>query len=106
MAEVRNIPEARHYEITVDGEHAGLVAYVDSDNQRILYHTEVDDKFEGQGLAATLVSEAMADTQAAGKRIVPVCPYIAKYVQRHHDFDDALDPVTPAALAAVESAQG
>ncbi|WP_166907860.1 GNAT family N-acetyltransferase [Mycobacterium sp. DL440] len=104
MAEVRNVPEARHYELTVDGEHAGLAAYVDSDDQRIFHHTEVDDQFSGQGLAGELVSAALTDTRAAGKRIAAVCPYVAKYVQKHHDFDDALDPVTPETLAVVEAA--
>lgn len=103
MADVRNIPDARQYEITVDGEHAGLIDYLDRDGQRILYHTEIDDKFGGQGLAATLVEQALTDTRSAGKRIVPVCPYIAKYVKRHHDFDDVLDAVTPEAIAAVEN---
>ncbi|CDP86816.1 acetyltransferase [Mycolicibacterium farcinogenes] len=104
MAEVRNIPEARHYEITVDGEHAGLAAYTDSGDQRIFYHTEIDDKFGGQGLAGELVSAALTDARAAGKRLVAVCPYVAKYVQKHHDFDDALDPVTPEAVAAAQAA--
>ncbi|WP_029106389.1 GNAT family N-acetyltransferase [Mycobacterium sp. URHD0025] len=104
MAEVRNNPEARHYEITVDGEHAGLAAYADSGDQRIFYHTEIDDAFGGRGLAGELVDAALTDARAAGKRIVAVCPYVAKYVQKHHDFDDILDPVTPEALAVVEAA--
>ncbi|MFV8048060.1 GNAT family N-acetyltransferase [Mycobacterium sp. 48b] len=104
MAEVRNIPEASEYEITVDGKHAGLAAYVDSGDQRIFHHTEIDDEFGGQGLAGELVSAALTDARAAGKRIVAVCPYVAKYVQKHHDFDDALDAVTPEVLAAVEAA--
>lgn len=49
---------------------------------------------------------ALADTRTAGLRIVPVCPYVAKYVQTHHEVDDLLDPVTPAALAAVTEVQG
>ncbi|MGV9801006.1 GNAT family N-acetyltransferase [Mycobacterium sp. NPDC003449] len=103
--DVRQVAEAQHYEITVSGEHAGLAAYVDREDQRIFYHTEIDDAFGGRGLAAVLVSAALTDARAAGKRIVAVCPYVAKYVSRHHDFDDALDEVTPEALAAVEAAQ-
>lgn len=102
---VRHVAEANHYEITVAGEHAGLKAYVDAGDQRIFYHTEIDDKFGGRGLAGVLVSAALTDARAAGKRIVPVCPYVAKYVKTHHDFDDILDPVTPDALAAVEAQQ-
>lgn len=103
MAEVRNIPEAHQYEITVDGEHAGLEAYVDSGDQRIFYHTEIDEKFGGRGLAGELVSAALTDARAEGKRIVAVCPYVAKYVKQHHDFDDILDPVTPEVVAVVEA---
>jgi predicted GNAT family acetyltransferase len=102
---VRNAPDARQYEIFVDGERAGLVAYVDTEGQRIFYHTEIDEKFGGRGLAGTLVTEALTDTRPTGKRVVAVCPYVAKFVQRHHDFDDILDPVTPEALSAVRAHQ-
>lgn len=106
MAEVRNIPEARHYEITVDGEHAGIAAYIDSGNQRIFHHTKVEEKFGGRGLAGELVSAALTDTRESGKRIVAVCSFVAKYVEKHHDFDDALDPATPEVLAVVEADAG
>lgn len=105
-------PEVRHndaehrYEVLVDGALAGLTAYTDSDGRRIFFHTEVDDAYAGRGLAAVLVSTALAETKAAGLRIVPVCPYVAKYVTRHHEVDDVLDPVTPEALQAVRAAVG
>jgi len=34
----------------------------------------------------------------SGKRIVPVCPYVAKYLTRHEEFNDITDPVTPEVL--------
>lgn len=94
----------RDYEISVDGEHAGLTAYLDQGDQRIFFHTEIDERFAGQGLASKLISAALTSTRAAGKRIVPICPFVAGYVQKHHDFDDLVDPVTPDALAAVQAA--
>ncbi|BBX28156.1 GNAT family N-acetyltransferase [Mycolicibacterium alvei] len=106
MAEVRNIPEAHHYEITVDGVHAGIAAYINSGDQRIFHHTEIDEEFGGRGLAGELVAEALTDTRESGKRIVPVCSFVARYVQKHHDFDDALDPATPEVQALVEAAAG
>ncbi|MFI9612124.1 GNAT family N-acetyltransferase [Streptomyces sp. NPDC052023] len=91
--------DARHrYEILVDGTRAGLTAYRDREQQRVFYHTEVDDAFAGQGLAAQLVQEALTDTRRSGKRIVPVCPYVAKYLHRHNEFGDITDPVTPEIL--------
>ncbi|MEV6771645.1 GNAT family N-acetyltransferase [Nocardia sp. NPDC051030] len=96
----------RFFRISVDGERAGLTSYVDHNNQRIFFHTEIDDRFAGRGLAGRLIAAALTETRAAGKRIVPICPFVAAYVQKHHDFDDILDPVTPESKAAVESALG
>lgn len=93
-----------NYEISVDGERAGLTAYVDDDQQRIFFHTEVDERFAGRGLASKLIGAALADSRAQGKRIVPICPFVASYVQKHHEFDDLLDPVTPQARAAAQAA--
>ncbi|EOM75150.1 N-acetyltransferase [Rhodococcus rhodnii] len=99
------------YEVHADGTLAGFTEYVDRDDatkgaQRVFYHTEVDQAFAGRGLAGTLVGRALADTAASGRRIVPVCPYVAKYVESHHDFDEVLDKPTPAALADVRAATG
>lgn len=103
--DVRHDVASHQYEITVDGEHAGLEVYVDHGDQRVFVHTEIDDKFGGRGLAGLLVTAALTDAKDSGKRIVAVCPYVAKYVQSHHDFDDVLDPVTPELLAAIEPRQ-
>lgn len=107
MAEptITNATERKHkrYEISADGVRAGLTAYVDTDTQRIFYHTEIDDKFAGRGLASKLIAAALDDTRAAGKRIVAICPFVAAYVDKHHDFDDILDPITPQAHALVRA---
>jgi predicted GNAT family acetyltransferase len=100
---VADVPLRHRYEINIDGEPAGFTAYTDLGDQRIFYHTEIDERFAGRGLASKLVAVALADTRARGKRVVPICPFVAKYVRSHHDFDDILDPVTPAALTAVRT---
>ncbi|MBX9392913.1 N-acetyltransferase [Streptomyces sp. TRM72054] len=97
----------RHrYEIFVDGKRVGLTAYRDRGEQRVFYHTEVDDAFAGQGLAAQLVHEALTDVRRSGKRIVPVCPYVAKYLTRHEEFNDITDPVTPEVLQWLDTELG
>lgn len=107
MDDAAGAPEVTHasassrYEIRVDGALAGFTAYVDRGEQRIFFHTEIGDEFGGRGLAGVLIARALADSRARGRRIVPVCPYVARWVQKHHDVDDVLDPVTPAAFAVV-----
>ncbi|MGR6968847.1 GNAT family N-acetyltransferase [Streptomyces cynarae] len=103
---VERIDAKNRYEILVDGTRAGLTAYRDRDDQRIFYHTEVDDAFAGQGLASQLVQQALTDVRASGKRIVPVCPYVAKFLNKHEEFADITDPVTPEVLRWLDTELG
>lgn len=93
------------FEIAVDGTRAGLTQFVDSDGQRIFFHTEVSDEYAGQGLAVELVTQALDATRASGLRVVPVCPYVKRFVEKHQEYADLVDPVTPAALATVRATQ-
>ena len=86
--------ESDRFSITVDGQKAGFTEYADRDGQRIFPHTEVADEFEGRGLATILVNEALQATRDAGLRIVAVCPLVAAFVKKHHEFDDVVDPVS------------
>ncbi|WP_282692548.1 GNAT family N-acetyltransferase [Streptomyces sp. CC208A] len=95
---VRRVDERHRYEILVDGVRAGLTAYRDRDDRRVFFHTEVDDAYAGQGLAGILVEQALNDVRASGMRIVPVCPYVAKFLKKHEEFADLVDPVTPEVL--------
>ncbi|MEO3751910.1 GNAT family N-acetyltransferase [Streptomyces sp. B6B3] len=95
---------ARHrYEILLDGTTAGFAAYRDRDGQRVFHHTEIDDAFAGRGLASRLVHEALSDTRTAGRRIVPVCPFVAKYLTKHGEFSDSTDLPTPDILRWLEA---
>jgi uncharacterized protein len=91
------------YTIAVDGETVGLAAVADRGNQRVFYHTEVEEQFGGRGLATILVAEALEATRAEGKRVVPVCPMVAAFIKKHPEFADITDPVTPAVLQWVET---
>ncbi|MPY47890.1 GNAT family N-acetyltransferase [Streptomyces acidicola] len=103
---VERADSRNRYEILVDGKRAGLTAYRDRGEQRVFFHTEVDDAFAGQGLASRLVQEALTDVRASGKRIVPVCPYVAKFLKKHDEFADITDPVTPDVLQWLETELG
>ncbi|MUM19876.1 N-acetyltransferase [Mycobacterium sp. CBMA271] len=107
---VADAPDSHRFEITADGELAGFTEYLDTSlhgtEVRIFFHTEIDEKFGGRGLAGTLVQSALTSTRSTGRRIIPVCPYVRKFVGKHPEFDDVVDQVTPEALAAVEAHQG
>ncbi|WP_305094257.1 GNAT family N-acetyltransferase [Prescottella sp. R16] len=97
-------PEQLRYEIRVGDEPAGFTQFVDDGARRIFFHTEIDERFAGRGLASTLIRAALADTTTHGKRIVPLCPFVAGFVEKHDDFADFVDPVTPEAERTVREA--
>ncbi|RMB79422.1 GNAT family N-acetyltransferase [Streptomyces shenzhenensis] len=103
---VERVDADHQYEILVDGRRAGLTAYRDLGMQRVFFHTEIDEAFAGQGLGLQLVQQALADVRASGMRIVPVCPYVAKFLKRHDEFADITDPVTPDVLRWLKAQLG
>jgi predicted GNAT family acetyltransferase len=95
--------ETDKFTVAVEGKVVGLAAFGDLDGQRVFHHTEVDDAFGGRGLATILVAEALAATRDEGLRVVAVCPMVAAYVKKHHEFDDIVDRPTREILRRLES---
>lgn len=92
MPEVRNAPDAHRYEIVEDGAVAGFAEYMEVRGDRIVFtHTEIDPAFEGRGLGSTLIAFALEDARDRRQQIVPICPFVAKYVHRHPEFVPFLD---------------
>ncbi|HZN76997.1 MAG TPA: GNAT family N-acetyltransferase [Micromonosporaceae bacterium] len=83
-------PERSRYEVRVDGETAGYTRYRRSpDGSYIDFrHTEIDPAYEGQGLGARLVAEALDDVRRRGDRAIATCPFVAAFVKRHPEYAD------------------
>jgi len=93
MASIRvadNQAEQR-YDVFVDDEPAGFAAYRLEPGRIVFTHTEIDDAFEGQGVGSALAAAALDDARARGLRVVPQCPFIAGYIDRHPAYADLVD---------------
>jgi predicted GNAT family acetyltransferase len=83
----------QRYDLLVDGELAGTIVYRDPrTGVRQLVHTEVRPELSGQGLAAVLAGAALDDVRSKGWKVVPTCPYVASYVQKHPEYEDLVAP--------------
>jgi predicted GNAT family acetyltransferase len=91
-ATVVHVPQTRRYELRDGDEVIGAAHYRRRPGQIVFTHTVVDDAYGGQGLGAVLARAALTDVRDSALRIVPVCPFIAAYLRRHHEFDDVVDP--------------
>lgn len=83
---------ASRFEAMLGGEQVGLIDYSTHGNTVDLVHTEVDPRHQGKGIAGELVRGALAVIRVEKMTVVPSCPYIATWLDRHPDEQDLLAP--------------
>ncbi|HWH00948.1 MAG TPA: GNAT family N-acetyltransferase, partial [Pilimelia sp.] len=69
--DVTENPDLHRFEIRLDGELAGFVAYRPVNGALAFTHAEVDPARRGAGVAARLVAGAFELVRAAGGRVRP-----------------------------------
>ena len=85
---VRDNPGESRYELVLDEQVVGEIAYRLTPEHMVLIHTEVWPSLENKGLGARLVAGALDDVRARGLRVVPFCPFVRSYIRRHPDYAD------------------
>lgn len=86
--EVADNPGEGRYEVRAGGELAGFSQYRQRPDGLAFIHTEIDDRFEGQGLGGRLVSFALDDARARDLAVLPYCPFVKGYIERHPEYLD------------------
>lgn len=84
------------YVYRADGAEAEMTFSKAGQGLIIIDHTGVPDAFRGQGVGAALVARGVADARAAGKKILPLCPFAASQFRRHPEWADVLQGGRPA----------
>ena len=69
-----------------DGSEAEMTYHRSAPGVLSIDHTGVPDAFRNRGLAIQLVNAGIADAQAEGTKIVPLCSYVAAQFRRHPDW--------------------
>lgn len=75
----------QRFEISLDGRVA-LADYQIKGNHMLFTHTEVPVEFRGRGIAERLVLAGFAHAKANGLKIVPVCSYVGRVLQRYPEY--------------------
>ena len=57
-----------------------------------LIHTEVAEALRGKGVAEGLARAALEYARTHGMTVKPFCPFVARYIKRHPEFQDLVDP--------------
>ena len=89
--ETSHAEDLHRYEARVGGELAGFAEYQLAEGIVVFTHTEVDDRFEGQGVGSALARAALDDVRAAGtRRVIATCQFIKGWIERHPDYPSLL----------------
>ena len=90
VSTVRN-DELHRYELRVGGKLAVQVRFIDRPGHIDFIHTDTAEQFQGQGLAKVLAHFALDDVVASGKRIIPNCPFMYRYLRKHESYHQYVD---------------
>ena len=91
-------PNSHRYAIFIGDEEVGHLEYSQMVNEIHFTHTFVNPAHQGKNLAAILTKFALDDVRAEGKhKVVPVCSYTVRYMEKHPDTQDLLlNPIEDA----------
>ncbi len=77
--------------IEIDGKELAKIIYRWENQVMVIEHTEVDASLGGQGIGKKLVEAAVAYARAHQIKILPLCPYAKKVLERGPEYADVLE---------------
>ncbi|MFS0701595.1 benzoate/H(+) symporter BenE family transporter [Cellulomonas sp. 179-A 4D5 NHS] len=84
-----DVPKESRFEArTAQDALVGLVGYQRRGGALVLTHTEVEDAAAGHGVGSSLARFALDQARSEGVPVVPLCPFVREYVERHPEYAD------------------
>ncbi len=84
---VEHNSQAGRFEVKKDG-HLSVLEYQLAEGKIIFTHTGVPEALGGQGLGSRLAVAGLDYARAQGLKVVPQCPFIAGYIQKHPEYQE------------------
>lgn len=86
--DIRHDSARQRFTLDVDGAIA-YITYREVDDRTLdLDHTFVPPALRGGGVASVLTEHALRYARGRGAKVVPSCPFVARYVERHPEHRD------------------
>jgi uncharacterized protein len=87
MSDVINNKAHYRFELEMDG-HLATEHYNLHGNVITFEHTEVPKELGGKGVGSKLVQGALDQVRAAGLMLIPECPFVKAWIDKHPDYAD------------------
>ena len=88
--QVQHNPKRQRFETQI-GDHSAYLSYTFQGNLVFFDHTFVPVEFRGKGVAAAIVREGLEEARRQHWKVVPSCPYVAAFIERHREFADLVN---------------
>lgn len=72
------------------GHEAYLEYYELPDGSLDFAHTYTPNEIRGRGIASSIIKRALEYAREQGKQVVPGCPFVQTYVDRHKEYESVL----------------
>ncbi|MGY4504860.1 putative GNAT family acetyltransferase [Bradyrhizobium sp. GM24.11] len=87
MSDVINNRAHHRYELEVEG-HLATEHYKLDGNVITFEHTDVPKELGGKGVGSKLVQGALDQVRAAGLKLIPECPFVKAWIEKHPEYAD------------------
>ena len=77
------------FELEVEG-HLATEHYKRDGNVITFEHTDVPKELGGKGVGSKLVQGALDQVRTAGLKVIPQCPFVKAWIEKHADYQDLL----------------
>jgi uncharacterized protein len=85
---VTDVPEKERFEARDEnGDLAGVLTYQLTGSIIAYTHTRVDPEFEHHGAGSALAEAAMEDAKARKRSVVPICPFLSGWLEKHPEYE-------------------
>ncbi|MCS3759787.1 GNAT family N-acetyltransferase [Bradyrhizobium sp. 62B] len=75
------------FELEVEG-HLATEHYKRDGNVITFEHTDVPKELGGKGVGSKLVQGALDQVRTAGLKVIPQCPFVKAWIEKHADYQD------------------
>ncbi|MBR0833645.1 N-acetyltransferase [Bradyrhizobium manausense] len=87
MSDVIDNKAHHRFELEVEG-HLATEHYKLEGNIIIFEHTDVPKELGGKGVGSKLVQGALDQVRARGLKLIPQCPFVRAWIEKHPDYAD------------------
>jgi uncharacterized protein len=86
---IKHNPAKNRFELEIDS-HLAVLEYRLDDKTITFTHTQVPPELGGRGLGSQLARAGLDYARAQGFNVVPLCSFVAAYIQKKPEYQDLL----------------